>query len=85
MEANLKKYAGSLPRVFLLEEEYLRDLARAELRWIQSVVSDLRNGALSWNREQLRKLAEQYAAGGTGAGAADAVPRGGRPARRKSP
>ena len=84
MESNLRKFAGSLPRVFLLEEEYLRNLARVELRWVQSVVSDLRNGTLTWNREQLKKLAEQYAAGGSVEGAGDAAPRLGRPVRRKS-
>ena len=65
MEAELKTYARSIPRVFLLEEEYLRDVLRVELRWIQSVVRDLRNGILTWNPEQLRRFAEQYSAGNT--------------------
>jgi len=86
MEAELKRYAGSLPRVFLLEEEYLRDLAKVELRWVQSVASDLRKGTLSWNREQLRKLAEQYRlGGGSGDAAAKVAPRRRRPALKESP
>lgn len=40
-----------LPRPFLLEEEYVQAVGRAEVVWLRSVVADLRSGALTWPRE----------------------------------
>ncbi|MEU4344947.1 PadR family transcriptional regulator [Nocardia sp. NPDC023852] len=39
---------GDVPRLFVLEAEYALALARAELDWIDSVVDDIRTGALRW-------------------------------------
>ncbi|WP_377272551.1 PadR family transcriptional regulator [Peterkaempfera sp. SMS 1(5)a] len=50
---------SGLPRITSLEDEYLHAVASAELRWIRSVLTDLREGRLDWSPEQL--LA--YAAG----------------------
>jgi hypothetical protein len=49
--------AGHLPRVLLLESEYLLATATAQLQWIRSVIDDLRKGTLSWSEEELRSLA----------------------------
>jgi hypothetical protein len=49
--------APPLPRVLLLETEYERVLARAELDWLGSVIDDLRSGVLAWTPEQMAKLA----------------------------
>jgi DNA-binding PadR family transcriptional regulator len=46
------------PRVFLLDDEYRDAVARAELRWLRSVIADLRSGELTWSRDWLRKFAE---------------------------
>jgi len=35
-----------LPRMFLLEEEYMAALVRAEVAWLRDVVADLRSGRL---------------------------------------
>ncbi|PSK99661.1 PadR family transcriptional regulator [Murinocardiopsis flavida] len=37
-----------LPRVLLLENEYLRALRAAELEWVRTLIADLDSGALSW-------------------------------------
>jgi DNA-binding PadR family transcriptional regulator len=42
-----------LPRVTLLETEYLRAITAAELGWVSGVVDDLRSGALTWSHEEL--------------------------------
>jgi len=63
MEADLKKYSGSIPRLFLLEEEYLRDVLKVEIRWVTAVVRDLTSGSLTWDQEQLKEYARQYSAG----------------------
>ncbi len=53
--------AHGLPRVFVVEEEYKRAMAAAELAWVTSVVDDLRSGALTWDAAELRRsgLAEE--------------------------
>jgi DNA-binding PadR family transcriptional regulator len=52
--------AHDLPRVTLLETEYLRAMTEAELRWIDAVVAGLRGGSISWTREELRAVAAQW-------------------------
>ena len=43
-----------LPRIVLLEHEHERVLREAELRWVVSLVDDIRSGRLRWNEEMLR-------------------------------
>lgn len=47
-----------LPRVTMLEGEYLRAMTAAELDWIRAVTDDLRSGRLSWSREELIGFAQ---------------------------
>ena len=53
--------ASFLPRIFLLEMELLRANCATELKWVGSVVEDLRSGKLTWNEKWLRKMAKQFA------------------------
>lgn len=47
-----------LPRMFLLEEEYMAAMLRAEIAWLRGVIADLRAGRLKPPTEaELRKLA----------------------------
>jgi DNA-binding PadR family transcriptional regulator len=48
----------SLPRLFLLESEYMRDVLEAELKWVRSVIADLRSGQLTWHQEWARPFEE---------------------------
>jgi DNA-binding PadR family transcriptional regulator len=50
----------SLPRLFLLEEEYRRDLLQAELAWLRGVIDDLRAQRLTWSEEWLREMAAAF-------------------------
>ncbi len=43
-----------LPRLFLLEAEYLRATLQAELAWVRSVSADLRSGKLTWTEDWAR-------------------------------
>src|SRR5215468_836330 len=46
-----------LPRMFLLEEEYMAAIVRAEIAWLRGVIDDLRAGRLKPPTEaELRKL-----------------------------
>ncbi len=48
-----------LPRVTMLESEYLRVVTEAELAWVGSVVDDLERGRLTWDGTSLRAFAAQ--------------------------
>jgi DNA-binding PadR family transcriptional regulator len=54
MDQNL---AAQLPRVTLLDDEYLRAVTAAELKWIDGVLDDLRTGELTWSKEMLAGVA----------------------------
>ncbi len=53
--------AGDLPRVLMLESEYLLATATAQLGWIRSVITDLREERLSWSERELLALAGESA------------------------
>lgn len=40
-----------LPRLFLLEAEYQRQMLDTELTWVKSVIADLRGGQLTWTTD----------------------------------
>jgi DNA-binding PadR family transcriptional regulator len=67
LEQVLDRYSGTLPRVTLLDDEYRRAVIAAELTWIDGVAEDLRTGALTWNEEELTRVATANLAGLTGA------------------
>ena len=48
------------PRLFLLETEYVRDVTRAELDWVERVADDLRSGRLTWSAEGLNEVARNF-------------------------
>jgi hypothetical protein len=52
-------HASALPRLFLVETEYLRAVRHAELIWVRSLVEDLDAGRLTWDEAWLRTIAEQ--------------------------
>ena len=54
--------AKDLPRVVMLESEYVLATATTQLEWIRSVIEDLRAGRLSWSAAELRPLAEDSSA-----------------------
>jgi DNA-binding PadR family transcriptional regulator len=61
LEAGLAAAKG-LPRVLMLESEYILATATTQLDWIRSVIEDLRNGKLSWSDEELQPLAAESSA-----------------------
>jgi DNA-binding PadR family transcriptional regulator len=67
LEPELKRLDGILaqtsflPRLFLLEMELLRANCATELKWVRSVVDDLRSGKLTWSEKWLRKMAKEFA------------------------
>jgi DNA-binding PadR family transcriptional regulator len=63
IDAELRKGSDLVPRLFLLELEYLRATVSTELMWVRSVVEELVSGQLTWNEEWLRAIAAQFEQG----------------------
>jgi DNA-binding PadR family transcriptional regulator len=57
IEGDLTQYAGVLPRVTLMDDEYEEAVTRAELTWLQGIVEDLASGELTWSYEMLAAVA----------------------------
>ena len=60
IDAELRRGRELVPRLFLLELEYLRAVASTELAWVQSIVDELATGQLAWDEEWLRAIAAQF-------------------------
>jgi DNA-binding PadR family transcriptional regulator len=59
LEASLSNEAArGLPRIAMLESEYLRAVTAAEVRWLRAVADDLRTGRLPFAVEALLAFAE---------------------------
>lgn len=56
MDARLAEAIATVPRLFLLELELQRALCHAELAWVQTIIRDLKSGALTWSEEWLRQF-----------------------------
>jgi DNA-binding PadR family transcriptional regulator len=60
LDAGLQQ-ASRVPRLFLLEFEYLRAVRFTELTWVSSVLAELKSGKITWNEAWLRKIAAKFA------------------------
>lgn len=60
LAAELETYLARLPRVVLLESQYMLAIVSAERNWIEGVVADLHSGRLAWSVEELEKVAAQF-------------------------
>ncbi|MFE1173964.1 PadR family transcriptional regulator [Streptomyces sp. NPDC058773] len=58
LERQMADAEAGLPRVTLIENEYLLAVLGAEERWLQGVLSDLRDGSLTWSPEMLAAFQE---------------------------
>jgi DNA-binding PadR family transcriptional regulator len=57
LERGIAGVAGQLPRIVLVETEYLIAHLRVDRDWIAALLDDLRTGALRWSTEELIELA----------------------------
>ena len=62
INTDVQTQSASLPRLFLLESEYMLAVLDAELKWVQSVIADLRSGQLTWNEDWKRANAPRESA-----------------------
>lgn len=61
-DESMRTVAQTVPRLFLLEAEFMRAAQVTELNWVRSVIEDLRSGRLTWSEAWLRQIAAQFAA-----------------------
>lgn len=54
LEQDLQTYAATLPRLFLLETEYMKRILETELEWVRSIIADLQSGQLTWHHDWLK-------------------------------
>lgn len=57
LERGIAGVAGQLPRIVLVETEYLIAHLRVDRDWITTLLDDLHRGALRWSTEELIELA----------------------------
>jgi DNA-binding PadR family transcriptional regulator len=62
IETRMAQADAFLPRLFLLESEYLLAVRRAELAWVRSLIADLQTGQITWSDEWLHDFAARIAA-----------------------
>jgi DNA-binding PadR family transcriptional regulator len=60
--AELETPYPHVPRLFLLESEYMAAVTRGELKWLRAVTADLRSKKLTWNEAWMKKIAAEMAA-----------------------
>jgi DNA-binding PadR family transcriptional regulator len=59
IDTELNKVQESIPRLFLIEGEYVRLTIQTELDWVKALIEDLRSGRLTWSHEWMRSVADQ--------------------------
>ena len=60
LDDSVNAVIDQLPRLVLIEAEYMRVHLCTDIEWVQALLDDLREGRLSWNHDQIRKLGEQF-------------------------
>jgi DNA-binding PadR family transcriptional regulator len=66
--AALEQPFPGIPRLFLLENEYMAAVMRAEIKWLRAVTADLRSKKLTWSEAWIKRIAaELRAASGSAA------------------
>jgi DNA-binding PadR family transcriptional regulator len=58
----LEKPYPNVPRLFLIESEYMAAIVRAEVKWLRGLVADLRSRRLTWSEAWIRQVAETLGA-----------------------
>jgi DNA-binding PadR family transcriptional regulator len=57
----MKEMLGKgLPRLCMLDDEYKQALLKAEIKWLDKLITELESGDLTWNEQWLRRLAAQF-------------------------
>ncbi|MPZ63983.1 MAG: hypothetical protein GEU83_00145 [Pseudonocardiaceae bacterium] len=64
-DVELASASEMVPRLFLLEGEYLRAVTAAELTWVGALIDDMRADRITWTPEWLARVAAGSRSAGT--------------------
>jgi len=59
LDEQFEEAASFVPRLFLLEMEYVRGQMVSELGWVRGIVKDLRAERLTWSKSWIKKVAKE--------------------------
>jgi DNA-binding PadR family transcriptional regulator len=59
IDTQLQEAAQNIPRLFLIETEYIRTMLATELAWVQALIADLQSGKLTWSDTWKTEIAAQ--------------------------
>ena len=60
LDESLESFSRTIPRITLIETEFQRAVAAAELEWVHEVLDDLQTGTLSWTEADFATAADAY-------------------------
>lgn len=60
IEGQLQQAGQSVPRLFLIELEYLRAALTTELTWVESLIDDMQTGRLTWDEAWKAEMMAQF-------------------------
>lgn len=60
LDGQLQQAGQSVPRLFLIELEYLRTAMATELTWVQSLMADMQSGQLTWGEAWKAEIMAQF-------------------------
>jgi DNA-binding PadR family transcriptional regulator len=60
LEQQLSEFGDQIPRLFLLETEFVLKKMQCEKAWVDELIYDLHEKKLHWSDEWLREIAEQF-------------------------
>ena len=60
LDGQLQQAGQSVPRLFLIELEYLRTAMTTELAWVQALIDDIQSGCLTWNDAWKAEMIAQF-------------------------
>lgn len=60
LDGQLQQAGQSVPRLFLIELEYLRTAMATELTWVQSLMADMQSGQLTWDEAWKAEIMAQF-------------------------
>jgi DNA-binding PadR family transcriptional regulator len=60
LDRRVNAVIDELPRLVLIEEEYMRAHLRTDIEWVEALLDDLRENRLAWDPDQMREYAEQF-------------------------
>lgn len=49
LDVELEASGNGLPRLFVLESEYMRVVQQTELEWVRALCADIQSGEINWN------------------------------------